>query len=664
MAYIAPAGIPNPGVDFGFEINRASPTFPSQWWMMGGGPTSVVMGWYYIDNTDPAATDSGNPFGHPDVPRRTIPYMGNGTLPPGDVVYVHAGTYNVGSEAVSSKDISSEGTTGSPIWIMGNESARPTIQVQFNVGSLHKTSFVVIENFLFTYDAVGAVNGSIDIRPTGDGNTVDHVLVRNCYMRGNQMFADTNGISIGGGTTSAEQTSYVVIYNCDIADYGLGTDDTSEQAAVYNDYNGDHYWILNNTFAHVGADCVAGSHSANDTDRLARYLFIGRNNITCGGENCIDLKSWRYVVISQNTCHGHALREQGWAIVIHSGSVPVPVRDCAIIFNTIYDTSAGIFGTSTAGTQNVMIVGNVIYNVRASYAVQPDPLNGYAISMRAIQGANYIVDNTIYDCDNGIDLSGFTSGDTMKLHGNVINGRSNPTGYDLRLEDAGDISFVGVDYGFWPSTARIGLGASTYTLAQFKVATGQEVFGLSGDPLFNNPSLNDLTLQSGSPCIDSSVEGPVGGTVYDAYFTLFGVAIEKDRFGNPRPFNLLWDRGAYEFGAGPGDTDPVVTITAPADGSTYTDSDSINFTGTAIDAEDGNISADIEWTSSLNGVLGTGASITVTLTTGDHVITAGVTDSDDNVGSDSIGLTVTDTPPPPPPENHFAAHAPRRRMLI
>jgi hypothetical protein len=90
-----------------------------------------------------------------------------------------------------------------------------------------------------------------------------------------------------------------------------------------------------------------------------------------------------------------------------------------------------------------------------------------------------------------------------------------------------------------------------------------------------------------------------------------------------------------------GNTAPVVTISAPADGSTFTAGDNVSFSGTANDAEDGNISAALSWDSSIDGNIGSGASFSTTgLSVGNHTITASVTDSGGLPGSDSINITV------------------------
>ncbi|MCH9649048.1 MAG: S8 family serine peptidase [Deltaproteobacteria bacterium] len=96
---------------------------------------------------------------------------------------------------------------------------------------------------------------------------------------------------------------------------------------------------------------------------------------------------------------------------------------------------------------------------------------------------------------------------------------------------------------------------------------------------------------------------------------------------------------------GPGNTAPTVNITAPANGSSSTEGDNVNFSGNATDIEDGTLSANLGWTSSLDGNIGSGASFsTSTLSVGSHAITASVTDSGGLSGSDSINITVNANP--------------------
>ena len=88
-------------------------------------------------------------------------------------------------------------------------------------------------------------------------------------------------------------------------------------------------------------------------------------------------------------------------------------------------------------------------------------------------------------------------------------------------------------------------------------------------------------------------------------------------------------------------TPPVVTVTAPSDGSQFTVGSSITFAGTATDPLDGDLTGGLSWSSSLDGVIGAGGLFsTSSLSEGAHAITASVTDSGGLTGSDFISVTV------------------------
>ncbi|MEL6795326.1 MAG: GC-type dockerin domain-anchored protein [Planctomycetota bacterium] len=92
-------------------------------------------------------------------------------------------------------------------------------------------------------------------------------------------------------------------------------------------------------------------------------------------------------------------------------------------------------------------------------------------------------------------------------------------------------------------------------------------------------------------------------------------------------------------------TEPDVTIAAPIDGSSFTEGDSIGFSGSAIDAQDGDLSADLDWTSSLDGLIGTGAAFaSSSLSVGQHTITASVMDTGNLTTSETVSITVEGLP--------------------
>jgi subtilisin family serine protease len=104
-------------------------------------------------------------------------------------------------------------------------------------------------------------------------------------------------------------------------------------------------------------------------------------------------------------------------------------------------------------------------------------------------------------------------------------------------------------------------------------------------------------------------------------------------------------------GGNPTNTAPNATIASPGNNATFTQGASISFVGSASDNEDGNISAALVWTSSINGQIGTGASFSTSgLSIGTHTITASVSDSGGLFGNDSISITIEqDQPPVTPP---------------
>jgi hypothetical protein len=134
--------------------------------------------------------------------------------------------------------------------------------------------------------------------------------------------------------------------------------------------------------------------------------------------------------------------------------------------------------------------------------------------------------------------------------------------------------------------------------------------------LLDNPSRTAQCLQ----CSDISNTGCIVGTIMDDYWE------DTDAFV------------AVPIIAG--NAAPEVSINSPADGATFDSGASISFSGTAYDAEDGDLSDNLVWTSNIDNKIGTGGSFFATLSDGIHTITASATDSGGKTGSDSISITV------------------------
>lgn len=103
-----------------------------------------------------------------------------------------------------------------------------------------------------------------------------------------------------------------------------------------------------------------------------------------------------------------------------------------------------------------------------------------------------------------------------------------------------------------------------------------------------------------------------------------------------------------ECAAAPGNAAPQTSILLPTPGTTVQEGASVTFQGSSTDEEDGDLTASMTWTSSLQGQIGTGGSFArADLVAGVHVVTASATDSGSLTGSASVTLTVEAAPPPP-----------------
>lgn len=96
---------------------------------------------------------------------------------------------------------------------------------------------------------------------------------------------------------------------------------------------------------------------------------------------------------------------------------------------------------------------------------------------------------------------------------------------------------------------------------------------------------------------------------------------------------------------------PVVTITSPVPAGSPPVHNvgsagspplgTFSAAATAVDDVGGDLSANLRWTSNLDGLVGTGANPSISLTVGTHTLTASVTDIGGATGSDSITVVVS-----------------------
>jgi len=90
-------------------------------------------------------------------------------------------------------------------------------------------------------------------------------------------------------------------------------------------------------------------------------------------------------------------------------------------------------------------------------------------------------------------------------------------------------------------------------------------------------------------------------------------------------------------------TAPTVKINSPKEGDYYLTDEEVHFQGSAEDREDGKLPGDaLVWKSNVDGELGRGGSLTKRLSAGEHTITLTATDSDQQTGTDSVQIRVSE----------------------
>ena len=103
---------------------------------------------------------------------------------------------------------------------------------------------------------------------------------------------------------------------------------------------------------------------------------------------------------------------------------------------------------------------------------------------------------------------------------------------------------------------------------------------------------------------------------------------------------------------------PTSVISAPSNGTTFTQGGEISFIGSGTDPEDGQLTGNsLIWTSDKDGQIGTGQSFTKSnLSVNTHTITLTAKDSDGATGTDSVTITVASTScsDPHEPNDSFA----------
>ena len=472
----------------------------------GDGPYT-----HYIDVSDAACTDSNNPYGTGGKPRCTIPP----NVPAGSVVEMHGGLYDQNTCLGGKTCMGGAGTVSKPIFYRGASAQAPAMIGDRQV-FVSNSSYLILENldlFIPTRGVLWLNNGA---------TRNHHVAIRHNHVHG-------NGTNRGNGTAVVPQGDQIVVYDNEIHDIG------DWQTLVENDYNGislppnsQDVWFLDNRIYHMGSDGIGAGHA---NAYSGSHYYIGRNHIHDNGENAMDFKEVRDVVISQNEMHGFVNGRDGTAVVVHYGPTHAPIN-LWIIGNEVYNCDLGGIQIGGGSSDEIYVVGNVLHDITNA-----------SLSARALVTWSsediYVSNNTIYNSDVGISMD-HGNGYTTVIENNLISNLYT-TSY-IRLFQGRAGADMKNNLTFHPSGSPIVNGTCNNCL--------------SVDPQLVDLASDDAHLTASSPAIDA---GKVPGfpqrfmSAFSAHYTNLGspqqADISQDFDGQRRPANgsAAWDVGAFEY---------------------------------------------------------------------------------------------------------------------
>jgi copper-binding protein NosD len=503
-----PIGIPAPA----FGLHETAPPRPEPW-------TRPVPDYYYVEASSPKATDADNALGWPGRPRRTIP----SPLPAGAVVEVY-GAYEQGH--TSPKQIVGHGTAARPVFVRGVDRAnRAQIHHDWQVSG----AYTIFENLEFAPASLVVMGQQWEAGPT------HHVVVRDSEMHGT---LEGGGVGIEGWYGEVNNVVFAKNFVHDNGNVHATVDQD-----VHCIHVGDHVnttWILDNEMARCSGDGIQINATAPHY-ATTHHIYVGRNVSHHHKQTGFWVKQATDVIFSENIAY--ALRPSDSSMGQCMGSQYGPDR-VWFIANRVHDCDYGIAqmsdGDDGERVTQTFVVGNVIYGIhRSTLPHKPTDPWGNAAIMLAGGNRRFVVNNTIYDVDSGVNSpSPFGS---LEIVNNIIADVSDREAAHVVIGFPSLVSHLTLRRNVLADDPRLILASPAVRVLAKQLA---DVQSTSADPHFVDAKTADFHLRA-----DSTARGRgERHAVYDLFRQLYGIDIALDIDGAPRRQVSL---GAYETSTGP-----------------------------------------------------------------------------------------------------------------
>ena len=305
--------------------------------------------------------------------------------------------------------------------------------------------------------------------------------------------------------------------------------------------------------------------------------------------------------------------------------------------------SASDDSDSETGTLNFDVVyhGVSVDNLQVAAAVIDCAGEGVATVEATVYDSNnvFLVGGGPWDCDAGQGTISSVSAGSGRIV--VIFGKESAGDVVFRGERSG-INIIAGDQNNAGTIDCHAFVPSPQTPADGSVVNA-DAMGLSWDAVAGATEYRVVVSEHTDmtdPIIDDSTteenyipSGLSNDQTY--YWQVFAI----DAYDNSGMGSQHW---SFAVDANHENTPPVVQIISPDEGSTYTAADTIAFSGSSIDREDGELSGlSLVWRSDVDGQIGTGeACASRTLVAGEHRITLASKDSEGATSLDSVTITI------------------------